>query len=78
MVPKQCEGCKSLRYVSVYDNRDLEFCASVNSYIKGFIPNCPCSNCIIKVKCRNGCEEFKVHVREYEEILNRRKKINDK
>ena len=57
-----CIGCKSLRYTTKY----IPYCCSIGTLRCYTIPKCPCKNCLVKMICHVGCEEFDKAAREYE------------
>lgn len=55
--PNYCFGCKS------FINRQpdqTKFCAPLIAIVKGYIQECPCANCLIKMTCIESCQTFEV------------------
>jgi hypothetical protein len=48
----QCEGCYS--FIMIKEKNDEDVC----TYNTENLGDCPCSNCLIKCMCSDGCEEY--------------------
>ena len=58
-----CKGCRSLQH---------QCCIIDNLKQDGFlneIVNCPCSTCLVKVMCTNGCKEYNNYTAKIEAMV---------
>jgi len=49
---ESCNGCSML---AIEYNGDLLYCDYIDNNIDGI---CPCTECIVKVMCQNGCSDY--------------------
>lgn len=61
-----CIGCKSLRY----NYKSIPYCVSIATLRCLTIKACPCRNCLVKMICFEGCNDFEMEALNYENSVN--------